>query len=162
MKFWKTKFLRPVAEPRSVAVNTIWCSWNVLYILHIWFNSNFSIIYEKRKASFLNSSQAEVTILFSNKWRSARAYWYLNWIVLWVCWSVGPHFCPWPCRRTLSQPDPTCRPVVWFIDWPQTHCCTSIRLNSFSFFTGRPATGVRALLRFNGPEGMKLYFYRSP
>lgn len=93
MKFCNTKVLSPVAEPLSVAVNTIGCSWNILNILHIRFNGNFSIIYEKREASFLNFSQAEVTILFANKWRSARAYWYLNWIVLRVCWSVSPHFC---------------------------------------------------------------------
>lgn len=37
---------------------------------------------------------------------------------------------------TLStdRPDPTCRPVVWFIDRPRTHCCTFIGLNRFSFF----------------------------
>lgn len=37
---------------------------------------------------------------------------------------------------TLSpdRPDPTCRAVVWFIDPPRTHCCTSIGLNRFSFF----------------------------
>lgn len=37
---------------------------------------------------------------------------------------------------TLSpdRPDPTCRPVVWFIDRPRAHCCTSIGLNRFSFF----------------------------
>lgn len=86
--------------------------------------------------------QAEVMIVTLTTEREEMC-WYVNWIVLCV-WGFGlDFFCDLvvSAGRSLRLIRPA-RPVVCFIDWPQTLCCTSIGLNGFSFFIGRPVMGL--------------------